>query len=119
MAMAIVLVLAWMVCFGFLNYIVKYFVNSMPNPLPQFADSVLLVIGSPYPYMILLLYGVCAALYVAALRVLPLSTAGPLFLVAGILVTFAVGVWRLGEPLTVCRCVGAMLCLLGAVLLLR
>ena len=65
------------------------------------------------------LYAACAVLYVLALRLFPLSVAGPVFMTTGVFASALLGVLYFGEALSVARTIGVLLCLSGIVLLSR
>lgn len=75
-------------------------------------------LGSPLVWLGLLLYGGSAVLWLWVLSRLDVSLAYPLVSL-GFVVTFALGVWWLGEPFSWTRLAGCTLIVAGVAVLAR
>lgn len=111
-------IFCWLVCFTILNIVTKMFVQTVPWPPGNHMNLIQVITSSPWPYIMVLLYVLCAALYMICLKYLPLSIAGPAILVLGTISTFAVGILLWKEPIVRIKVVGNMLCILGIILML-
>jgi multidrug transporter EmrE-like cation transporter len=106
----------WLICFAILNVFVKdiarrIFIGSL-------LDTLLNMARSPMMYVAATLYIACAFLYFLALSRLPLSTAGPVFMVLGVVTTTVLGFSLFGEQMSPLKLLGTGVCLLGTFMLL-
>lgn len=109
------LLLAWMAGFAALNYLARTLAVGLP-PGGGIRSLISLLVSSYMLYAAAFLYLFCAILYFAALRIMPLSTAGPVFLVAGTAIALVVGIAVLGEKSSPVRLGGIALSLAGILL---
>jgi len=109
---------AWLLSFAALNYTTKRLTILMPPLSEGRGRLALFLLGSPWVYVMVALYVVCAVLYLAGVKIMPLSTAGPLFLIIGVLATTLLAMAFFGESMSLVKGVGIALCLAGAVLIL-
>ena len=109
----VLLVGAYMLCFCQLNLIAKRVAQQIPSPIPTSGEIFRLLVTSPKFYLMGILYLSCAVLYMGSLRLMPLSTAGPLYLSLGAIATFFLGVLFFDESFSYIRLLGAGLCILG------
>jgi len=98
-------VAAWLICFTVLNVLVKGL--SLTVAPDDLLDQALGLLKSP------ILYVACALLYFLALSRLPLSTAGPAFMVLGVVTTAILGAAVFGESLGFPKLFGIGVCILG------
>lgn len=111
------IIACWAASFCALSYGAKILVMRIPplgNGVSALARHLLL---SGWTYLIFMLYGCCAVLYLAALRKMPLSIAGPVFLLLGSVLSLLLGVALLKESLSASQGVGCALCLAGIALM--
>ena len=113
----IMVVLSWLVCFALVNAGAKMYMQRIPWPVATTGELLRSVLLTPWPYGLVVLYGMCATLYMISLRLMPLSVAGPMFLVLGALVTFMLGVMLFGESPNMVRFVGVALSIVGVCLM--
>ncbi|MBU1741281.1 MAG: EamA family transporter, partial [Proteobacteria bacterium] len=73
---------------------------------------------SPWLYVALVFAGVSGCLYFLALRMLPLSVAGPIFVTLALLATSALGIFFFRESVSGLQIIGLSVCLIGVFLLL-
>ena len=108
-------VAAWLICFTVLNVLVKGLSLTVASgSLLERAPGLL---KSPNLYVAGILYVTCALLYLLALSRLPLSTAGPAFMVLGVVTTAILGAAVFGESLGFLKILGIGVCILGTVLI--
>jgi multidrug transporter EmrE-like cation transporter len=88
---------AWLACFTVLNVLVKML--SLTISTGSLFERALAMAKSPSFYVAGVLYVACALLYFVSLNRLPLSTAGPAFMILGIITTAIVGSSIFGESL--------------------
>lgn len=110
-------IFGWLTCFTVLNILVKRM--SISVRLPSLLEDLLHMAQSPAFYIAGLLYVTCALLYFLMLSRLPLSTAGPLFMVLGIVSTTAIGFWVFGEAIGAMKIAGLAVCLVGIGMIMR
>jgi multidrug transporter EmrE-like cation transporter len=91
--------LAWLAVFSALNVVLRRWVSTHET-VKLSAALVRDLVLSPWPWIAALMYVTCAALYAAALALAPLSTAGPIFLTAGVVATSLLGWMLFGETLS-------------------
>jgi multidrug transporter EmrE-like cation transporter len=116
--MKILVITIWLTCFGLVNVFAKNLVDRL-NPMQSgILNTLQDVLLAPRFYLIFVLYSSCAVLYFIALRIMPLSVAGPVFTILGAMTTSILGVWILGESLSSLKIVGIGLCILGIGLIL-
>lgn len=115
----IIIFLSWLFFFAVVHVAAKTTVGLIPSGSSKWLDILKLMLSAPLFWVTLVLYGVCAILYFAALRLIPLSTLGPTCLASGSLVTFLLGVSLYGEPVTLGKVAGAVMCLAGILLMLN
>lgn len=114
-----IVLLCWTACFALLNYGAKALAGSLP-PLSSSTDRILgYFASSAWSYVLVVLYVACAGLYLWALRILPLSVAGPAVTLLGALTTFGLGICLFQEAVTFARVLGAALAIAGIALLTR
>jgi multidrug transporter EmrE-like cation transporter len=101
----------WLTCFVILNILVKNL--SLSTSRESFIEQVLAMAKLPTFYMAATLYGSCALLYFFALSRLPLSTAGPMFMVLGVVSTTLIGISIFGETMAPLKLAGLAVCLTG------
>lgn len=104
-------VAAWLICFTVLNVLVKGL--SLTVAPDDLLDQALGLLKSPILYVAGVLYVACALLYFLALSRLPLSTAGPAFMVLGVVTTAILGAAVFGESLGFPKLFGIGVCILG------
>ncbi len=104
-------VIVWTLSFSVLNVVVKSLSSSLGGLTATAQIEAML--RSPSLYAAGLLYGCCALLYFFLLGRLPLSVAGPMFMVLGIVITTAIGSLVFGESLGPQKTVGMLVCMLG------
>ena len=101
----------WLACFAVLSVLVK--------GLSHFAvkagliEDIVAIAKSPSLYLAGILYVACALLYFVSLSQLPLSTAGPVFMVLGVVTTAILGFSVFGEPIGLVKLLGIAICLAG------
>ena len=89
----IVTLLGWATGFAVLNFGAKKLAASLPALANGGAIGLIkALLLSPWFPVLIACYIFCALFYMVALRLLPLSIAGPLFLIMGSLVAFIMGV---------------------------
>ena len=110
-------VIAWSCAFCVLNFLTKQYAAKLTTPLSGWRELAGELLVSLSFYLMAFLYGVCAVLYLLALRLMPLSQAGPVFLTAGVLCTVALGTIWFQEAVTPMKLAGVFLCLSGIGLL--
>ena len=108
-------ILVWLACFASLNVIVKQLSNSTFKG--GLLEGLLAMVGSPVLYLAMALYAACALLYFYSLTRLPLSTAGPVFMVLGVVTTSALGFTVFDEPVGSVKLAGIFICLVGTALI--
>lgn len=108
-------VAAWLFCFTVVSVLVKDL--SLTVATGSLIEQVLGLLKSPILYVAGVLYVTCALLYFLALSRLPLSTAGPAFMVLGVVTTAILGAAVFGESLGFLKVLGIGLCILGTVLI--
>ena len=104
-------IVAWIASFTALNVIVKSLSGSLGH-LTAFGQMQAML-RSPWLYVAGVLYVCCALLYFFLLGRLPLSVAGPVFMVLGIVITTAIGAFGFGEPIGLQKSLGMAVCLVG------
>ena len=116
MTATIALVIAWIVCFTGLNVLLKRGVGhlSLENGVWPLAQQLAL---SPWLYVAVALYGACALFYLVSLRLLPLSTAGPIYMTLGVFASALTGLIYFSEPVNAVKIAGLGLCVGGIALL--
>lgn len=113
----IVLTALWGICFFVLNVGAKRLAASITLE-KGLAGSIMAFISSPWAYIVVGLYGVCAIIYMLLLRILPISVAGPVVLSFGIVIlTLAGAVIFREEVFRPAQIAGIILCLAGILLL--
>jgi len=105
----------WLVCFVVLNILMKGL--SLTTASDAFGEQAFSLLRSPIFYVAGVLYVSCALLYLLALNRLPLSTAGPAFMVLGVVTTAILGAGVFGESLGYLKLLGIIICVLGTVLI--
>jgi multidrug transporter EmrE-like cation transporter len=109
---AIVLpVTAWLACFTALNILVKAL--SFTVSTGGLFERALAMAKSPTLYVAGVLYVACALLYFISLTRLPLSTAGPVFMILGVVASAVIGSSVFGESLSLPKLLGMIVCLAG------
>ena|SRR5215469_10576489 len=108
-------VAAWLICFTVLNVLVKGL--SLTLASGNLLEQALGLLKSPILYIAGVLYVACVLLYFLALNRLPLSTAGPAFMVLGVVATAILGAAVFGESLGFPKLLGIGVCILGTVLI--
>jgi hypothetical protein len=83
------IILSWLICFIVLNVVANDFSGKTSNTIP--VKRLLVMVGSPLIYLTAALYIFCALLYFIALSRMLLSTAGPRFMILGIITTTVLG----------------------------
>jgi multidrug transporter EmrE-like cation transporter len=106
-----------MLCFCWVNLVAKTVAHQIPSPYPTAREISWILFSSPRFYLMGLLYLSCAALYMVSLRLMALSTVGPLYLSLGAVATFLLGVLFFHESFSYVRLVGVGFCMLGIALL--
>ena len=101
----------WLVCFTVLNILVKTLSRSLPTG--RVFEQALVMAQSPVFYVAGFLYVACALLYFVSLSRLPLSTAGPVFMILGVATTVIIGASVFGETLNSLKLLGIIICLAG------
>lgn len=101
----------WVACFVVLNVLVKNLSLSIAHG--SLLEQALSGLKNPTLYLAAALYVSCALLYFVVLGRLPLSTAGPMFMVIGTISTAAIGFFVFREPIGLVKAVGLCVCLLG------
>lgn len=76
------------------------------------------ILGDCKLYIMVLLYFVCALMFFLLLRVMPLSVAGPLVSILGIVFTAGLGIAVFHEQITAVKICGFILCGLGIICIL-
>jgi multidrug transporter EmrE-like cation transporter len=104
-------VAGWLTCFIALNIIVKNL--SVSTADQSLFQQLLSIAKSPILYVAGVLYVTCALLYFLALGRLPLSTAGPMFMVLGVASTALIGFFVFGETVSTMKLAGLAFCLFG------
>jgi multidrug transporter EmrE-like cation transporter len=102
---------AWLVCFTALNILVKAL--SLSVSTGSLFEQALAMAKSPTFYVAGVLYVVCALLYFLSLDRLPLSTAGPAFMILGVVTTAVIGSSVFGESLGLPKLLGMVVCIAG------
>lgn len=115
--MKFILIFVWSLAFVFLSYFTKQYAASLPLFSSGFFNIAKFLVLSPQLYVIVALYGLCSASYMALLRFMPLTLAGPLVCVLGVVLTSCVGIFFLRESIAPLGCIGLFFCLLGVVCL--
>lgn len=101
----------WFACFVVLNVLVKNLSLSIAHG--SLAEQAISGLRNPTLYVAGALYVSCALLYFVALGRLPLSTAGPMFMVIGTVSTAIIGFVFFREPIGLVKAIGLCVCLLG------
>lgn len=109
--------LGWVVLFAVLSYGAKTLATGLPPASLGVRHMIGFVWTSVWFYVIICLYVGCATLYMGALRIMPLSVAGPLFTVAGSVVALILGIVFFREDFSPAKLMGIMLCVAGIYLL--
>jgi multidrug transporter EmrE-like cation transporter len=114
--MQLAIIVMWAVCFTVLNYGAKRVLLDMPP-----WSSGLAAIGKYFglcgwTYLLGVVFVLGAGFYLAALRILPLSAAGPIFLSLGFITTFVLGVAFFKEKISVVQAIGLVTCIVGILL---
>lgn len=111
------IVLAWLAAFCAVNYGAKRLVGSLDMSTGGPWSWIAALLGAPAVYGLGLLYALAALFYFIALRIMPLSVVGPLFLILGMIATSVLGAVIFNEPFSRWQVLGLCLGALGAVLL--
>jgi multidrug transporter EmrE-like cation transporter len=115
--MRILILIIWMICFTVLNYAAKRLMDDLP-PLSEGWQSITIhLIRSGWIYLMIVLYAVSAGFYLLSLRVMPLSTAGPLSLIIALLCTTLLALIGFHEHISAIKGIGIALALLGTILI--
>jgi multidrug transporter EmrE-like cation transporter len=104
-------VVAWVGCFAVLNILVKAL--SLKVSTGSLFERAIVMVESPRLYVAGVLYVACAFLYFLSLNRLPLSTAGPAFMILGVVTTGIIGAGVFGESLGVLKLLGMVICIAG------
>jgi multidrug transporter EmrE-like cation transporter len=107
----------WTASFVALSYGTKLVVQSLPSLSEGPRAICVFLLHSPWAYVLPWLYASCMVLYLAAMRLMPLSVAGPVVTVLGAVSTFILGAAVFHETVTMPRMTGVALCLAGMALL--
>ncbi len=107
----VVPVVAWIASFTTLNIIVKRLSGSLGHL--STIGQLQIMLRSPWLYIACVLYAFCALLYFFLLSRLPLSVAGPMFMVLGVVITAAIGAFGFGEPMGSEKLIGMTVCMIG------
>ena len=110
------IVATWLVCFCFLNIIVKNLSESVSQA--GLTDQLFAMIRAPTLYLAAVLYVSCALLYFVALGNMTLSSAGPLFMILGIVSTSMIGIIVFKETIGTVKAVGLLICLMGVTVMM-
>ncbi len=113
----ILIFLTWLLTFSVLNAQGKIMVEKVPPFQGSVFPILKFALTSVHLYVLLILYGACAIIYLTSLRLMPMSIAGPVFNTAATLATFLLGVFWFGEGISFAKIVGLGLCLTGVFLL--
>ncbi len=105
----------WLSSFAAVNVMAKGLAGRLGTQA-GFGGMAKAAFGSSGLYVIIILYGVCAVLYLASLRLMPLSVAGPLYTISGTVMTALLGVALFGEQMSAVKASGIGLCLIGVLL---
>jgi multidrug transporter EmrE-like cation transporter len=108
----VILFAAWLASFSTLNIILRRWVDTLA-PVDLTSSSIIGLLLSPVPWVAGILYVGCAALYAAAMGLVPLSIVGPVFLAAGVLATSVLGWGLFGESITPLKAAGLAVILFG------
>ncbi len=96
--------------------------RAAPNPrsgtFPGIFEALFVMLTSPYVLIGLALYGIGAVVWLFVLRAAPLSLAYP-FVGMGFIATAAIGVFGLGEQMTMGRALGTILIAIGCIIVAR
>lgn len=111
----VAVIVAWTLSFSAVNYGAKDLMDSLPESGPGAIARHVLVSG--WTYAIPVLYVTCAIFYLVAIKLLPLSVAGPMFLVIGIMATTLIGAVLYRESFSLVKAVGLATCLAGSLIL--
>jgi multidrug transporter EmrE-like cation transporter len=104
-------ILGWLACFATLNVLVKRLSYSVSDG--TLLESLAAMMKSPLLYLAGMLYVACALLYFFSLARWPLSTAGPVFMVLGVVTTGVLGFSVFDEPVGLAKLAGILVCLAG------
>jgi len=116
MIIRFIIPLCWVLGFSILTYSTKSLTDGMPAIVQGWKGIFTYAVQCYWTYIMVSLYPVCALLYLCAVRIMPLSTAGPLFLIMGILVTSLLAIICFGESVTLLKVIGLVCSFIGAVL---
>lgn len=116
-AVKFIFVLGWAIGFAVLNFGAKKLVVSLPSLADGGAiDLMKALLLSPWFPVLIFCYIFCALLYMMSLKLLPVSIAGPLFLVMGSLVAFVLGVVVFKDQVSGIKMAGMALSMVGIVI---
>jgi multidrug transporter EmrE-like cation transporter len=104
-------IVAWLACFTALNILVKAL--SLTVLRGSLLERAVTMAKSPSFYVAGVLYVACALLYFLSLNRLPLSTAGPAFMILGVVTTAIIGSSVFGESLGFLKILGMIVCIIG------
>ncbi len=107
----------WGVCCAVSYYSMKRLMNEMP----KFSFSWELLnffLTNSYFYLALFLYPVTIVLVALAFKFMPVSTAGPAFLILGSIISILLGVCFFSEIISPLKWTGIGCCLLGVILII-
>lgn len=113
----ILITIVWSVCFFLVNVGAKKLARVLILD-KGVAEAVSSAVYYPWTYLVLVLYVMCAALYMLLLRLMPISAAGPLTLSLGIVIVTLTGAIIFREDiLDIWQITGIVFCILGIVFL--
>ena len=112
------IILLWIISFSCLNVIAKKIAANPPPLSLGISKITLYMIKSGWLYILCFLYLLCAVLYLSALHLMPLSSAGPGFLIIGSIITTVMGAVFFGEPLSLIKMAGLVICVIGILLMI-
>jgi multidrug transporter EmrE-like cation transporter len=106
----------WLAVFSALNFVLRRWVDTLGSVewTIQAASKLIL---SPWFWIAACMYVTCAGLYALALLLVPLSTAGPIYLTAGVVATSLLGWGLFGEVITPLKALAIVVMCVGIGLL--
>ena len=111
------LIALWTACLALTNIMLKQVMESTDFHA-GIRDVIKSLVATPKMYFVAALLFLSFLLYSAAVKMLPLSVAGPVSTILGGMVTFILGIFFFGEALTALKVVGFGLAISGIAVLM-
>ncbi|MCP3943763.1 MAG: hypothetical protein GY710_20105 [Desulfobacteraceae bacterium] len=117
MSVRIFVIVFWSACFAGSYYSLKQLMVNMPSFEPTLLWGSYFL-RSVFFYVTVVCYPVMVLLSCISLRLMPVSSAGPIFMILGTIISIILGIFFFSEEIGTLKLAGIIFCGLGIILLI-